>query len=143
MEGIINTPSLCILVRVKYPQYYPLFWPSVYSIPPRILSPHIYPDLSMCLFYPSDDLEHSWNPFKDTTADILKMAFEWVFKQGYWEITGEWPGKAAPHGGKAMPVYLRDIFEKFNNKKLRKKYGKKNRGKLQKLGKGQQLDIQQ
>lgn len=140
LEGIISTPSLSTLVLVRYPRYYPLFWPSVYPVPPRILSPHINPDLSMCLFYPSDDVERSWNPFKDTTADILKMSFEWLFKQGYWEITEQWPGKTAPHGGKGIPVYLQEIFQELE-KKSRKKDGKKNRRKLQKLGKGEQLDI--
>lgn len=130
IEGIINTPSLSTLIWIKYPPYYPLYWPKVYPIPARMFSPHMYHDFSMCLFYPSDSIEHSWNPFIDTTNDIIKMAFEWVFKQGYWEITGKWPGREAPHGGSGTPIYLKSLFKSF--KKWKRKNGKKNRSKLQK-----------
>lgn len=140
VEGIIVTQSLNTLVRVKYPDPYPLFPPKVYPIPARVFSPHKNLDFSMCLFYPSDPMDQSWNPLTDTTADILKMSFEWVFKQGYWEMTGEWPGKSAPHGGLGIPIYLQDLYNRMV-KEHRKKNGRKNRRKLQKPGKGEQLDI--
>ena len=140
VEGIIDTQSLKTLVRVKYLDFYPLFPPKVYPIPARLLSPHINPDFSMCLFYPPDPVDHSWSPLLDTTADILKMAFEWVFKQGFWEMTGKWPGRSAPHGGIGIPIYMQDFYKRIK-KKARKKNGRKNRRKLQKPGKGEQLDI--
>ena len=141
VEGIIDTQSLKTFVRVKYPDLYPLFPPKVYPIPARLLSPHINPDFSMCLFYPPDPVDYGWNPLLDTTADILKMAFDWAAKQGLWEITEKWPGKSAPHGGKGIPIYLQDFYKRME-KKVRGKNGRKNKRKLQKPGKGKQLDLQ-
>jgi len=131
VEGMISTPSLTTTVRLEYPPYYPIIWPKVYPIPPRYNSPHKNSDFSMCLFYPSDPVEYSWNPIKDNSADILKIAFEWVFKQGYWEMTGKWPGKEAPHGGSGIPYYMQKTFKEYK-KLLREKHGKQDRGKLQK-----------
>lgn len=117
-EGFIQTPALSTMVRVYYPEeqpkklsLYPVFPPKAFPIPPIFQSPHIFPNLSMCLYDPKDPVAIGWNPLNDTAADIIKWADLWLFKQGYWEETGHWPGPEAEHGGSHMPVYLQYLLQ--------------------------------
>jgi hypothetical protein len=122
-EGFIKTPTVSSLIRIHYPReepkigYYPILPPRAFPIPPIFESPHIFRDLSMCLFDPKDPVSMSWDPLTDTAADIIKWADFWLFKQGYWEETGHWPGPVARHGGSDIPTYLQHLFEE--NKKRR------------------------
>jgi hypothetical protein len=122
-EGFIKTPTISSLIRVYYPgeepkiSYYPILAPKAFPIPSIFNSPHIFKDLTVCLFDPKDPVSLSWNPLTDTAADIIKWADLWLFKQGYWEETGHWPGPVAAHGGLDIPTYLQPLFEE--NKKRR------------------------
>ncbi|WP_416044592.1 hypothetical protein ACMXKO_10175 [Clostridium tyrobutyricum] len=71
--------------------------PKVYVIEPQILrnSPHIYPDKSLCLYYPKD---FSFDKKTSLIADtIIPWTAEWLYFYEIWMETGIWWGNEAPH----------------------------------------------
>lgn len=69
----------------------------VYVIEPHILkhSPHIYPDKSLCLYYPKD---FSFDKRISLIANtIIPWTAEWLYFYEIWIETGVWWGSEAPH----------------------------------------------
>ncbi len=56
--------------------------------------PHIYPDGSLCLYYPPDG---SWRRSKFLADTIVPWAACWLACYELWLVTGEWYGPEAPH----------------------------------------------
>ena len=55
---------------------------------------HMYPDASLCLYYPPDILlwRHLW-----VGKDLIPLAMKWVINYEQWLINGNvWKGKEAP-----------------------------------------------
>jgi len=72
--------------------------PKVFILKPDILdNPHLYPDKSICLYFPPDG---SWT-YKLMIADtIVPWLSEWLLCYELWLDTKIWPGEEAPNKGK-------------------------------------------
>ncbi len=57
-------------------------------------APHIYPDGSLCLYYPPDE---SWQPSRFIANTIVPWAACWLARYELWLVTGEWYRPVAPH----------------------------------------------
>lgn len=71
--------------------------PKVFIIEPTILkaAPHIYPDESLCLYYPLDkDYNNKFSIIADT---IIPWTVEWLYYYEKWLDSGVWWGPEAPH----------------------------------------------
>ena len=68
----------------------------IFVIDPKIIKdfdgkdpPHLYPDRSLCLYYPPND---EWN-YKNSWAETLvPWASLWLYYYEIWQETGEWLG---------------------------------------------------
>lgn len=76
-------------------QYHPRY-PKVYIIEPELIRncPHIYPDKSLCLYYPKD---RSFTSDKLIAKTIIPWTCEWLFFYEKWIEEGVWWGAEAPH----------------------------------------------
>jgi len=59
-------------------------------------TPHLYPDGSLCLYYPG---EWSWHGRLIIAETIIPWAAHWLFYYELWLDTGKWHGPEAPHDG--------------------------------------------
>lgn len=62
--------------------------------------PHVYPDGSLCLYYPRA-MEFSRDCFLVDT--IVPWTSEWLMHYELWHVTGEWLGGGI-HPGEAQPI---------------------------------------
>ncbi|MCF7961043.1 MAG: hypothetical protein K9M08_09895 [Pirellula sp.] len=62
--------------------------------------PHIYPDGSLCLYYPSAG-EFSRDRYLAST--IVPWTSEWLLHYELWYVTGDWLGGGI-HPGESRPV---------------------------------------
>lgn len=59
-------------------------------------SPHRYSEAELCMWYPSDGPELTWEPQEGLLALIQYTAIH-LFREAYWRRYSEWPGPQAPH----------------------------------------------
>lgn len=73
--------------------------PHVWVLSPELVShpPHIYPDRSLCLFFPSDE---TWTPYKNISKIIVPLTATWLGFYEIWLSTKVWYGPEAPHTSK-------------------------------------------
>lgn len=73
--------------------------PSVSIVFPELRAdaPHLYPDGSLCLYYP---LDFSWTPDKLIACTIVPWTALWLAFYELWLETGQWHGPEAPHEGR-------------------------------------------
>jgi len=60
-------------------------------------SPHRYSGGRLCMWYPGDGPELTWQPDEGLHA-LIQYARVHLFQEAYWRRYGEWPGREAPHG---------------------------------------------
>jgi len=81
-------------IRLMYGDKFPVEVPKVFPIAPEIKkNDHLYPDGSMCLYFPLDRI---FSP-ETTAATVLGIATAWLFCYEDWLETGRWPGKKVEH----------------------------------------------
>ena len=70
--------------------------PRIHIIDPPIndKAPHLYPDSSLCLYFPKDA---SWSPGKFLSQTIVPWTSLWLAFYELWSKTGIWYGPEAPH----------------------------------------------
>lgn len=59
-------------------------------------SKHRYDDGSLCMYYPKDEKDMTWN-FDDGLLMLLRMIEAHLFREYYWRETGEWLGPEHDH----------------------------------------------
>ncbi len=59
--------------------------------------PHLYPDGSLCLFYPSN---REWDSTQLVAETIIPWISLWLYFYEIWLITGEWKGGGIHSNGK-------------------------------------------
>lgn len=59
-------------------------------------SPHRYHDGRLCMEYPGDGPDRTWQPDEGLLA-LIRYAQVHLFKEAFWRRYGEWPGPEAPH----------------------------------------------
>ena len=69
--------------------------PSVFTDGPQD-SPHRYPNNSLCMWYPDDPIERRW-VFEDGLLALMGLVMVHLFKEAWWQETGEWLGEEVPH----------------------------------------------
>jgi hypothetical protein len=74
-------------------------WPTVRLVtadgPPR--SPHRYADGHLCMWYPGDGPDGTWQP-EEGLLGLIQYARVHLFREAYWRRYDQWPGPEAPHG---------------------------------------------
>ncbi|OOM05691.1 hypothetical protein [Clostridium saccharobutylicum] len=107
---LMPTSNSCIYtVRIVYKYKKP---PQVFVIQPELLklSPHIYADGSLCLYYPFDkDYNNNLSIISET---IIPWTAEWLFFYEKWLDSGIWWGPEAPHG--EQKIERVDRMEEFS-----------------------------
>jgi hypothetical protein len=72
--------------------------PSVESVtadgPPD--SPHRYRSGHLCMWYPGDGPDLTWQP-EEGLLGLIRYAEVHLFREAFWRRYGEWPGPEAPH----------------------------------------------
>lgn len=63
-------------------------------------APHLYPDGSLCLFYPK---AREWNHRMWISESIIPWTSEWLFHYEIWLLTGEWEGGGIQHQPTRLP----------------------------------------
>lgn len=63
-------------------------------------SPHRYDDGHLCMWYPGDGPELTWQP-EEGLRRLIQYAEVHLFREAFWRRYGEWPGPEAPHGEEA------------------------------------------
>jgi hypothetical protein len=58
-------------------------------------APHVYPDGSLCLYWPD---EWRWQPTMLLAETIVPWVAHWLLFYELWLDTGEWLGPSSPHG---------------------------------------------
>ena len=95
------------LIEIEFPFNYPKRIPVVYEIEgriPRTADRHTYPSGEVCLYLPLQLSEIF--PAGSTLLDFLNSPVRSFFvSQSYFELTGEWPFGAWPHGAGAIIEY--------------------------------------
>lgn len=91
-----STISEIYLVKVTYKLGKP---PKVYIMSPPLDKskgkiPHLYPDDSLCLYFPKSN---RWNSSKYLGNTILLWASEWLFHYEIWFSTSVWNGGGISH----------------------------------------------
>jgi hypothetical protein len=73
--------------------------PRVRVVSPKLVSnaPHIFPDQSLCLYFPPDQ---TWTAQKAISEIIVPLTAAWLAFYEIWLSTGVWYGPEAPHGRK-------------------------------------------
>ena len=90
------------LIKVIYKLYYS---PQVFVIKPSLNPdvPHTYKKTgALCLYFPGDPGNSSWNKSKLIGATIIPWTAEWLYFYELWLATGHWFGKEAPHGNPSL-----------------------------------------
>lgn len=92
LKPTLASPSYCAEISYRMGKS-----PKVHLVEPRVnpKSPHLYDDLSLCLYLPRD---RSWHPGCLLVDTIVPWTAEWLLFYEYWQIHDEWIGEAAPHG---------------------------------------------
>ena len=70
-------------------------------------SQHRFPDGSLCMWYPGDPDSRKW-VFGDGLLALVGMVVRHLFKEAWWNETGEWLGPEVGHGPKAQSPRLED-----------------------------------
>lgn len=70
--------------------------PKVYVLEPKLLekAPHLFPDRSLCLYFPDDFSYTEKSIIADT---IIPWTAEWLYYYEKWLEDGVWWGPEAPH----------------------------------------------
>jgi len=91
IKPTIQSPEY--LIKISYQEYTAL---KVEVISPAIHpnGKHIYPDGSLCLYFPQD---HPWRGVNLLARTLVAWAAEWLYCYEVWRATGEWVGEEAPH----------------------------------------------
>lgn len=78
---------------------YDWYRPKVFILNPRIdgNAPHLYPDGSLCLYYPSDN---SYDDSLFIAETIIPWTSEWLYFYEKWLEDEIWWGPEAPHSPK-------------------------------------------
>jgi hypothetical protein len=78
-------------------EYRPNHAPKVYILSPCIGyndETHMYPDKSLCLYYPGD---YSWNDESHIYNTIIPWTHEWIVFYEWYQISGKWNHPAVQH----------------------------------------------
>jgi hypothetical protein len=88
------------LIKISYQEYTA---PKVEVISPAIHpdGKHIYPDGSLCLYFPED---HPWRGANLLARTLVAWAAEWLYCYEVLRATGEWIGEEAPHSVNKSPT---------------------------------------
>ncbi len=90
LQGV--SPSSHML-KLLYPERYPLRPPEAYVLKPYIYSPkHQFEDGQLCLFNPKDGTTYGWNPARSTIVTVAGWAVQWLYAYYTWKQIGVWPG---------------------------------------------------
>lgn len=109
-EGAIQPTPLSDSYRMRL-EYRHGELPNVRIIEPEIQSrngshpEHLYPDGSLCLFYPR---HREWNHGMLLARTVVPWASEWLLHYEIWLKTGEWCGGGI-HPGKRKEQEARDL----------------------------------
>lgn len=87
-------------IKISYQEY---IAPKVEVISPAIRPnrKHIYPDGSLCLYFPQD---HPWRGVSLLARTLVVWTAEWLYCYEVWRATGEWIGEEAPHSVDKSPI---------------------------------------
>ncbi len=92
--NLIGAPAEDHLLKIMYPEQYPVRPPEAYVLRPFIYSPkHQFEDGQLCLFNPVDGAAYGWNPSRSTAATVAGWAIQWIYAYYTWRATGKWPGQ--------------------------------------------------
>jgi hypothetical protein len=85
-QGVLGTNygnqyAVEIIHKPSYPNSEPWVWVLAPKTSP--LSPHLYPDGSLCLHV------KSWKPFRSTAASTVVATAQWLLLHDHWRATGE------------------------------------------------------
>ncbi len=91
--NLAGVPQREHLLKLLYPDKYPLRPPEAYVLKPYIYSPkHQFEDGQLCLFNPKDGRAYGWNPARSTAVTVAGWAVEWLYAYYTWKQIGVWPG---------------------------------------------------
>ncbi len=88
-------PEFCAEYELKI-EYEEGFAPHVFITKPEIRPEskiHMYPDGSLCLYYPND---FTWKDNMNIADYFIPWAIEWIYCYEYYLLTGEWSHEEAP-----------------------------------------------
>jgi hypothetical protein len=90
LQPTVNSPKYNVKIQ-SHP-----FRPRVFILFPQLKkgAPHMYPDGSLCLYYPSDK---SFNDLTFIADTIVPWTAEWLYFYEVWLEEDIWWGKEAPH----------------------------------------------
>lgn len=94
--GTFSSPKLTTNYEVEIKFNYPSV-PRVYIVQPKILYDpkiHMYPDNSLCLYYPKDNSYKSSDLLYET---IIPWTSEWLIFYELFKFKGKWLGKYKRH----------------------------------------------
>ena len=60
-------------------------------------SPHRYSGGGLCMWYPNDPVVNRW-VFDDGLLALIGLVMVHLFREAWWQETGEWVGEEVPHG---------------------------------------------
>jgi hypothetical protein len=60
-------------------------------------SPHRYGSGRLCMWYPGDGPDLTWQP-EEGLLRLIRYAELHLFKEAFWRRYDDWPGPEAPHG---------------------------------------------
>lgn len=82
--------------------YQPYAAPKVEVVSPALHpnSKHVFPDGSLCLYYPQDHHARGANLL---APKLIVWTAEWLYCYEIWRATGEWIGEEAPHNVNKSP----------------------------------------
>jgi ubiquitin-protein ligase len=92
--SLMGVPQPVHLLKILYPDRYPLRPPEAYVLKPYIYSPkHQFEDGQLCLFNPKDGTTYGWNPSRSTVVTVAGWAIQWLYAYYTWKQIGVWPGQ--------------------------------------------------
>lgn len=92
--GVTNAPQRGHMLKIIYPEQYPLRPPEAYVLKPYIYSPkHQFEDGQLCLFNPKDGTTYGWNPSRSTAVTVAGWAIQWLYAFYTWQKLKIWPGE--------------------------------------------------
>ena len=92
--AVSNAPQREHMLKILYPEQYPLRPPEAYVLKPYIYSPkHQFEDGQLCLFNPKDGTTYGWNPSRSTAVTVAGWAIQWLYAFYTWQKLKVWPGE--------------------------------------------------
>jgi hypothetical protein len=102
--GVLSPDKIAYTVKIDYTFKRS---PKVWVLKPELTPPlrHVYPDKSLCLYYPFDPVKHKWTPSKSIALTIVPWTSEWLYCYELWVATQKWAGIEAPHDEQKIRDY--------------------------------------